>query len=876
MKAIRAYGLPASLALLLAVLLSSRPAPPPAPGFLHDPDSMTEEERQEEGHAWEMFDWWYGPRAYPNARIPESAFYEAWQYARTSVPMDESMLRRAASWTSIGPDNVGGRMLAVAIDPSNSNRVWAGAASGGLWLSTNAAEGATAWTRQETGYPTLSVSAIVIDPADPSRMVIGTGEISRYERPLNGTPGARSSYGIGILRSTDGGATWDPTNLTWTIDQSRAVLAIRNDPSNPATLWAATSEGLYKSTDSGATWGISLSLLMTMDVAVDPTNGSVVYATAGQLGVPGDADAGIWKTTDGGTSWTRLGGGLPTTNFGRTPVVVSADGTRVYAGVSNASTRQVEGLYRSTNGGSTWTNMNATNWASSQAWYDNTIAVSPADRNLVLCGGLDMYRTSNGGSNLTDVTAWYLGYDGVVPAGGPEGPSDYVHADQHAIAFDPGNTDVVYVACDGGIFKSTDRGVTWGGKNGNLRTTQIYNGFAVGSATVDLALAGLQDNGTIKYTGSDSWSKVFGGDGGWCAIQGTNEDVLYEEYVYLNMYKSTDGGANWNEVHPGSSGSANFIAPFVLAPSNANVLYGGMLSVHKSTNGGNSWFYPDGDSNWNGTPVATIGVAPTDEDYVMAGTGDSGASPSIEFFRTTNGGASWTNVTAQFANRYPTDFTYDPASGQDVWATVSGYGTGHVFRSGDAGLTWSDVSGNLPDIPAQSVAVDPIDPDWAYVGTDLGVYRTTDGGATWTDFNAGIPTAMILDVVIHPATRRMRAATFGIGVWEIDLPSAATAVAEVSPGAGATLELTGGSPNPFRAATTVRYSLTREAPVSLTVHDATGRLVRTLVDAARPAGASEATWDGRDASGREVAAGVYFVRLVSGAQSRSSKLTFLR
>jgi FlgD Ig-like domain len=790
--------------------------------------------------------------------------------------VDESATRRAAAWTSIGPDNVGGRMLSLAIDPTNSSRVWAGAASGGLWLSTNGAEGATAWTRQETGYPTLSVSAIVIDPTNTDRMVIGTGEISRYERPLNGTPGARSSYGMGILRSTDGGSTWNPTNLTWTFDQSRAVLAIRNDPSNPSTLWAATSEGLYKSTDAGATWAVSLSLLMTMDVAVDPTNGSVVYATAGQLGVPDDTQAGIWKTTNGGSSWTRLGGGLPTTDFGRTPIVVSADGTRVYAGVSDAVSRQVVGLYRSTNGGSTWSNMSSTNWANAQAWYDNTIAVSPADRDVVLCGGLDMYRTSNGGSNLNDVTAWYLGYDGVVPAGGPEGPSDYVHADQHAITFDPDNSDVVYVACDGGIFKSTDRGVTWGGKNGNLRTTQIYNGLGIGTTTVDLALAGLQDNGTIKYTGADSWSKVFGGDGGWCAIQGSDEDVLYEEYVYLNMYKSTDGGTNWDEVHPGSSGSANFIAPFVLAPSNASVLYGGTRSVHKSTNGGNSWFYPDGDSNWNGTPVATIGVAPTDENYVMAGTGDSGSSPVIEFRRTTNGGSSWADVTAQFPDRYPTDFTYDGTSRQRVWATVSGYGTGHVFRSTDAGLTWSDASGNLPDIPAQSIASDPVDPDWAYVGTDLGIYRTTDGGASWTDFNAGIPTAMILDVVIHPATRRMRAATFGNGVWEIDLPSPATAVAEVAPGPGAHFELVGGTPNPFRAATTVRFSLTREAPVSLTVHDAGGRLVRTLVDAARPAGSSEAVWDGRDGGGREVAAGVYFVRLVSGAESRSSKLTFLR
>ncbi|GJM43793.1 MAG: hypothetical protein DHS20C21_06350 [Gemmatimonadota bacterium] len=885
MKRIHALALAVvSVAVVTNFLPSDHPEPTPgkpdrqkAPGFLFDEAAFSEEQKKEEGHAWEMFDWWYGPRAFPNERIPESAFFDAWQYARTEIPLDESQFgHRAASWTSIGPDNVGGRMLSVAIDPANTSRIWGGSASGGLWFSDTAAEGAAAWTRIETGYPTLSVSAIVIDATNSDNMVIGTGEISRYERPLIGTPGARSAYGMGILRSTDQGVTWNTTSLTWTFDQSRAVLAIRANPSDATELWAATSEGVYRSTDSGANWTLSLDLLMTMDVVVDPTNGAVVYASCGQLGVPDDTEAGIWKTTNSGSSWTRLGGGLPTTDFGRTPLAISADGTRIYAGVSDAASRQIVGLFRSTNAGATWSNMNSSNWASSQAWYNNAVAVSPANRDLVLAGGLDLYRTTNGGGNLNDVTAWYLGYDGVVPAGGPEGPDDYVHADQHGIAFDPSNSSLVYVACDGGIFKSTDAGATWGGRNGNLRTSQIYNGFANGYSTDDLALGGLQDNGTIKYVGTDSWSKVFGGDGGWCAIDPSDEDTLYEEYVYLNMHKSTDGGANWFEVHSYSSGSANFIAPFVIAESSPNTLYGGMLSVHKSTNGGSSWSYPDGDSNWNGTAVATIGVSRLSANHVIAGTGNSSSTSVVEIRRTTNGGSSWTDVTAQLPNRYPTDFSYNPNSNTDVWAAFSGYGTGHVYRSTDAGLTWTDVSGNLPDVPAQTVVVDPVDADWAYLGTDLGVYRTTDGGATWTDFNAGIPTAMVLDLVIRQTNRRMRAATFGNGVWEIDLPEPAVAVVEGPAVATSLLQLEAAQPNPFRAATTVRFSLRREAPVSLTVHDASGRLIQTLVSGARPSGTGEATWDGRDAAGRPVAAGVYFVRLVSGSLRESTKVTFLR
>ena len=830
------------------------------------------EEEKEEGHAWEMFEWWYGQRAYPNELIPKRAYFDAWQYAQQVLPRDES-LRGGAAWQSIGPDNIGGRMLALAFDPNDSSVLWAGSASGGLWVSTTGGVGASAWSRVETSLPALSVSAIVIDPGNADRMWIGTGEISLYQRPLVGTPGARASYGIGVLASTDGGVTWHTTGLDWSMDQQRAVLAMKMSPTDSNVLYAATSEGVYKTTDAGTTWTNVHPVLMAMDVVVHP-DGNTVYASHGQLGTPEAPDAGIYKSTNGGSTWTQLGGGLPTTDFGRTPLSMSSDGSTVFAGVSNATTREVTGLYRTTNGGSTWQLRDGSeNWASGQAWYDNTIAVSPFDANRILCAGLEVYRSTSGGTNLTVVTNWAAGYEGVIPAGGPEGPDDYVHADQHAILWDPNNANVVYVACDGGIFRSTDAGSTWGGVNGGLRTTQFYNGFANGLAYTStfLGLGGLQDNGTVLYSGSDSWSKVFGGDGGWCAIDPTNEDVLYEEYVYLNMFKSTDGGSSWNEVHGYSSGSANFIAPFVLCPSAPNTLYAGQLAIEKSTNGGASWSYGGGGSNWNDTPMASIGVSNLDANYVIGGTGNSSTSATMEVRRSTNGGANWTVATG-LPDRYPTDFIYDPNDKTVVWATFSGYGTGHVFRSTDAGTTWSDVSGNLPDIPHQSIAVDPMNGDWAYVGTDLGVFRTQDGGATWSDFNSGIPIAMILDLVLHLDSRTLRAATFGNGVYEIVLPETSSSV-DVVDGSATWLEA---SPNPFRAATTVQLSLAKTSSVDVAVYDATGRRIRSLVQGERPAGVVDATWDGLDANGVRVAAGVYFVRAVGPELSESRKITYLR
>jgi photosystem II stability/assembly factor-like uncharacterized protein len=868
-------------ALVAAALLlrmdRTEDTPAQAPRFLHDAEKLSEEEKQSEGHAWEMFEWWYSQRAYPNELIPRDAYWTAWTYKMANLPAPDGGLR-SSTWASIGPDNVGGRMLAVAVDPTDVGRVWAGAASGGLWLSTVGGEGPNAWTRVETGFPSLSVSSIVIGPADPDVMYIGTGEISRYVRPLVGTPGARSSYGLGVLKTTDGGLTWNTTGLTWTFDQTRAVLAMKPAPGSNDTVWAATSEGVYKTADAGTNWTLVHPVLMAMDIVVDPTNANVVYVSHGQIGVPPDGVAGIYKTTDGGTNWTMLGGGLPATDFGRTSLTISANGQTLYAGVASATGHNIVGLYRTTNGGTTWTNMNSTNFTGGQAWYDNVVAVSPVDNNLVIAAGLDVYRTTNGGSNLSQMAFWWAGYGGVIPNGGDEGPSDYVHADQHAITFEPGNPQTVYIGCDGGVFKSTDGGQTWDGKNGGLQTTQFYAGFA-DAPTFPLALGGLQDNGTLLYTGSPSWDKTFGGDGGWCAIDPTDEQTMYEEYVYLNMYKTTDGGASWNEIHSLSSGSANFIAPFVLAESAPNVIYGGMLAVEKSTNGGNSWFYPDGDSNWNGTQVATIGVSPTDANRVIAGTGNSGTTPTMEVRWTTDGGANWNTVAAgQLPVRYPTDFHYDRNDADRIWATFSGYGTGHVYESTDAGATWTDRSANLPDIPVQSVALDEDHPGFVYVGTDLGTYQSTDGGASWQDFNSGMPIAMILDLVVHGPTRTMRAATFGNGVWEVTMPEPQVTAAEIVAGteAPADLRLGEGAPNPFRGSTSIEFAVGRPGHVRLTVHDAAGRRVRMLVDGPFEAGTAVASWDGRDEGGRRVAAGVYFLTLEGAGTSRSGKVTLLR
>lgn len=850
------------------------------------PLALAEGESGEAGqdHAADYFEWWYGQRAFPHDTIPAQGYAQAWAYTeqvlRPAARQAAGGQLQATDWANIGPDNVAGRVLSLAIDPTDTLTIWAGTASGGLWRSQTGGQGADAWDRVETGFPALAVSCIALDPANPDTMYIGTGEVGRYGRGQVGTPGSRSSYGLGVLKSTDRGATWSTTGLNWLIDQRRGVQALRMQPSNPRVLWAATTEGLYKTLDGGANWSVMNPLLMCMDVAVHPLTPNTVFAAFGQLGTPAAPDAGLYRTQDGGVTWTKLTSILPATNFGRTALSISKGGGVLYAGIANASTSRITALYRTLNNGTTWTSRSTVNYAASQAWYDNVVACSPADSNRVFAAGLDVYLSTAGGASLTPKTDWSIGYEQSVPPGGPEGPVQYVHADQHAIVFNPKNPNVVYVGCDGGVFKSGDGGTKWAGVNGGLVTTQFYSGFADAAPPSDIAIGGLQDNGTVRYnTTNNSWDKIFGGDGGWCAIDPTDPNILYEEYVYSNIYKSTDGGLNWVEIHPiGGSTTANFIAPFVLCPSAPNVLYAGRLAVEKSVDGGANWSYPDGNASWNGTPLATIGVSATSPDTLVAATGSSAAGAIIEVRRSVDGGASWQTAATALPTLFPTDVAFNPNAGAQVWLSFSGYGSPHVFKSSDAGLNWTNQSGNLPDIPTQCVVVDPADSNAVYVGTDLGVYESFDGGATWAPASTGMPPAMVTDLVIERVARRMRAATFGNGVYERTLPAPVSGVAENGGPGGTTppVTLAAPTPNPFRTRTTLRVALATAGPLTLDIFDLSGRRVRRLAEGDFAAGEHAYAWDGRTDAGARAVEGIYFARLFAGGRQAGRKITLAR
>ena len=741
----------------------------------HEKDFSRNE--KEEGHALDAFDYWYNQRADARGVISKTAYLRAVQYVRTTMLKENSVKDKVndnSQWVSIGPDNVGGRTLSIAVNPEVGNIVWAGSSSGGLWKSTTGGIGSNAWAQVSTGYPTMAISSIVINPHKPDEMYIGTGEVGGgYKYRQIGTPGARATYGMGVLKSVDAGATWTLTGLVWQFSEIAAIQKLVLNPLNPNTIFAATTEGIYKSVDAGESWTKIFNELMAMDIVINQSDTTILYSAHGQSNTT--ANPGLYKTTDAGQTWALLSGGLPAANFGRTTLAISSSHPEiVYASIANASSGALLGLYKTTDDGSTWSLKPAPGYLGNQGWYDNVVAVHPDDPNVVFCSGLDIYRSWNGGTDWTKQSYWYAGAMYDIPAGGPEGPPYYVHADHHVITFDPSNPNRMYFGCDGGIFFSSNLGETFSGVNGGYVTTQFYNGFALSETDSLIAMGGLQDNGTVKYEGAKSWSKVFGGDGGWCAIDPRNPDTLYEEYVNLIMSKSTNGGYNWFSLDNGFFGDigANFISPFVIAPSDPRTLYAGASIVYKGYDGGSFWDIPSAPTSFNNTSVATIGVSYQSADSLIAGTGGrfSGTQPKYEIFVSSNGALDWARAGGTLPKRYPTDISFDPGSSSTAYITFSGYDTTHVYKTTNLGTSWIDISSNLPDIPVQCLVVDPAYRDQIYIGTDLGVFRTLDGGASWHQYDKGMPPAMVIDLAISKSTRKLRAATHGHGIFERQLP----------------------------------------------------------------------------------------------------------
>ena len=863
----------AALALGTAAVLAAALALPP----VHDTASLRGYPDRDKLHpgAYDALTMWGMARAYPAADLPPAGYAEA--FAQKQAQVARTGGEGASPWRAMGPLNVGGRALAIAVNAQNPRTLWTGSASGGLWKSTTAGEGAQAWTLIPTGTGATAITSIAIAPQDSSTLYVGTGEVYRYRESFGGVVyrPTRGSYGVGVLKTTDNGATWTKA-LDWSRNQERGVHMVKLDPAG--NVWAATTEGLLVSRDGGDSWTTSLDVVMASDVAFVPGQPGVIVAAFGNQRSTG---YGLYRSVDDGANWTRLASpAIPTSYIGKTLLDTTplADGM-VYASIgdgieSNGGTETF--LIRSADGGATWQTVSRLDYARYQGWFSHLVALSPLVPDFLFTAGIEAWKSTNGGFSIQQSSFYDDGLPQNPPIGGPEGDSEYVHPDIHHFAWHPTDPDIFYLATDGGIFRTSDRGNSWAGLNGGLQTAQFYNGTAHAPTDSSRALGGLQDNNTVFFSGTGRWQRGLGGDGAWAAFTPGNPDRTYNSAQYLNLWRSDDDfNSDFTPAQPPwpSSVETAFIAPYVIPPTAPNTIYAGRSVIYKSEDSGNSWFSPDNGQPLDGNPPLSMAVARTDADVVYVGTApflrlpiDAPAPPGV--FVTEDGGFSWTNITAGLPDRFPTDLAVHPASPGTAYVTLGGWGTPHLYKTTDFGASWTDASAGLPDVPAQAVTVNPFAPEQVFFGNDVGVWVSDDAGASWRPFVDGLPEAVhAFDLAVSEQNRALRLATHGNGMYQRALPMPVSA----EEGAGASgLGLALAGPNPVAARTALRLTLAQPEQVRAVAYDALGREVAVLLDAVRSAGPHRV-----DVDASAWAPGVYVIAVEAGSARLTQRITKL-
>ncbi len=710
---------------------------------------------------WENF---IEPRVYPSGDLNLLNEGNKEYEKLLTNPAQRSMMQSGGSWQSLGASVVpsggggAGRLNTVRFHPSNQNIIFVGSPAGGLWKTTT---GGNAWTTTTDNLPSLGVNDIAIDPTNPNIMYIATGDDNGGD-----------TYSVGVLKTVDGGITWQMTGLNYTVNQTRKMSRILINPNNPNMLFAGTSTGVYRSLNGGVTWLRVLNNNPIKDIEFKPGDPSTVYACTSK---------NFFRSTNTGASFSMIGttAGTPNAAFiGRIAIAVTAANPNyVYFVCSNVSDNSFYGIYQSTNSGLTFSQKanspNLMGWdpdgmdGGGQAWYTLAIAASPINADEVVIGGVNIWKSQDGGSSWNINAHWYGG--GGVP---------YVHADIHDLIYRPDGTEL-YAGCDGGIFKTGNGGSSWIDVSSGLQIGQMYRlGCSVTNANI--TLQGWQDNGT-SLQNLTSWDRVIGGDGMECFIDWSNANYMYGEYQYGEIQRSSNGGGSFTDIKNNITEDGAWITPWMQDPLASQTLYAGYKNVWKSTNRGNTW---TAISSFNSNGLTSLAVAPSNPQYIYAATG------SI-IYKTTNGGSTWTNITSPGVGTSLTYIAVSATNPNIIWITHSGYSLGNkVFKSIDGGNTFTNISYDLPNIPANCVVSQTGTNEGVYVGTDLGVYYIDNTLTQWMPYNNGLPNVIIDELEIHYGSNKLRAATYGRGLWETVIYNPSSSV----PFANFTADTTKGCP----------------------------------------------------------------------------------
>lgn len=670
-------------------------------------------------------------RSFPTGQIPDGTIqWNEWQRYQSTHANQFADIDALPLWQEVGNSNVpsdgggAGRVNVLRFSPSSANTIYAGSAGGGVWKS---ADGGASWSALSDKYPVTSIADIAIDVTNGNNIYVATGDGAGYEVANDDFWGG--VYTAGVLRSTDGGVTWAQAAKELPQDMRTIIQRLLINPANNKVLLAATREAIYRTTNSGSTW-VKVLGRHCYDMEWNTADPNIVYA--GGEGI-------VYKSIDAGATWTPLIAGF---GKGRMSIEVSASNPQVIYSLTASF------LYRTTDGGATWITRAYPYGASFYGYYDLVLACAGANSDYLIAGGLNTVRSINGGSSWTNADNW-----------SDYTAANYVHADKHCAVFFPGSTKSALVGTDGGIFKTVNGGTTWSDLSNGLMIAQIYR-IGTTPQNVNLFTSGWQDNGCNKWDGA-KWTRIFGADGMETAIDYTNQNTIYECYQYGALNISVNGGASWNYISPSSG---DWVTPFVIDPVKNTRLYYGSYNLYKTENRGNSWSLVSG-VNFNDYAQA-IAVAPSSNNIVYA-------ASLTQMYRVDVSAGTATDITAGLpvslaGVNYIAVSNTDPGK---LWVVLAGYSDGNkVYRSTNGGTTWKNVSGTLPNMPVNTIVYQNNSNDRVFIGTDIGVYATDNTLTDWIYAGKGLPNVMVHELEINYAGNKLVAATYGRGIWQVDLP----------------------------------------------------------------------------------------------------------
>jgi len=663
--------------------------------------------------------------------------YNEWKKDKQSQSeLKTRSVNAVGDWSLIGPttppqSNIGfypgmGRVNTIAFNGTDTNTMYIGSPAGGVWKTTDAGN---SWTAKGDDLPNMGISHIVIDPNNPNTVYIATGDADGYQ-----------NTSLGVFKSTNGGDTWNTTGLNFTIFTSTIISKLLIDPNNTTTIFATTRNHIKKSINGGNTWVNVLveNNAIFNDIAYKKGSNSIIYASS--------RSGKFYISTNNGDNWSVAAN----VTSGRLDFALTGNDSNQIISIDDTGV-----IRKSIDQGTTWTVLSTINNYSSQGNYDMAIAVSPLDKNLILAGGIEGWRSADGG------VTWEKYLDGYWNFGQPY---FYVHSDHHDMLFVP-NSNIAFSVNDGGVFKGdASIDIAWEDLSSGLAITQYYNVSGT-PQNANFLIGGAQDNDIARYDGVDFIGENPGSDGVEGLWDYSDSNIAWTCSQSGGLLRTTDGFTTSQYIN--TPIGAPFIWELEIHPTVPTTIFGGFDDIHKSIDRGNNWT----DLNSGVGSIEFISIAPSNGNTIYV----SGKNGQVK--KTTDGGTVWSSINLP-QNGYVKSIEVHPTNPNEVYIAYSGYAAGKVYKSIDAGANWQNITGSLPNIPTHKILYKTGSTNGElFLATDLGVYYRTNTAGDWIKLDAGLPNVIVHDIEIHYGTNKLRAATYGRGIWERSIAPNALGIA---------------------------------------------------------------------------------------------------